>query len=178
MDGDQCLILKGHPEVSVKTGTTNDLRDNWAIGYTPDFVVTVWVGNNDNSKMGGVASGTTGASPIWHNVMTEILKDKIVKKQTVPAGVVGMNVCNLTGQLPPDEGCDSHFEYFKKDFTPNQKVSYKQNVLINKDTGRIVLEGEDIPNAEWQEHTVITDAAGVKVCLDCPLPTKKIKNHK
>lgn len=162
------LNIKGHPEVSVKTGTTNDLRDNWTIGYNPDYVVAVWVGNNNNSKMGGVASGTTGASPIWHNVMTEILKDKMVKKQTVPAGVVSMTVCNLTGQLPPNEGCDSHVEYFKKDFVPTQRVSYKQNVLINKDTGRMVLDGETFPNVEGQDHTVVTDVTGIKVCLDCP----------
>ena len=45
------LNIKKHPEVAVKTGTTNELRDNWTIGYTQDYVVVVWVGNNDNTKM-------------------------------------------------------------------------------------------------------------------------------
>lgn len=162
------LNIKGHPEVSVKTGTTNDLRDNWTIGYTQDYVTTVWVGNNDNSKMRGIASGTTGASPIWSKIMNFILKDKPVKKITMPATVVGMNVCNLTGDLIPDGGCDFHYEYFKKEFVPKTKTNLKQNVLINKDTGRIVVEGEVAPNAEWQEHLVIKDVAGVTVCLDCP----------
>lgn len=63
--------------VSVKTGTSNDKRDNWTIGYTPSYVVTVWVGNNDNSPMHPLlTSGVTGAAPIWHDVMVDILKNK------------------------------------------------------------------------------------------------------
>lgn len=163
------LNVKGHPEVSVKTGTTNDLRDNWTIGYTPDYVTAVWVGNNDNSKMGYLVSGTTGAAPIWNKVMTFLLKDKLVKKPVVPAGVVKMPVCNLTGQLVPDEGCDSHNEYFKKEYLPTAKVSLRQNLLIDKDTGMAVKEGEQKTNVEWQEHTAIKDASGVWKCLDCPI---------
>ena len=61
--------------VAVKTGTTNDKRDNWTIGYTKGVTVGVWVGNNDNSPMNSkIASGVTGASPIWHKVMRELLK--------------------------------------------------------------------------------------------------------
>lgn len=162
------LNIKGHPEVSVKTGTTNDLRDNWTIGYTPDFVTSVWVGNNDNTKMSGVVSGTTGAAPIWNKVMTYILKNQIVKKEPMPASVVGTNVCNLTGELPPDEGCDSHYEYFKSEFVPTQKVSLTNNVLVNKDTNTILNEGETAPNSEWQTHQAVKDISGVWVCLDCP----------
>jgi penicillin-binding protein 1C len=162
------LNIKGHPEVSVKTGTTNDLRDNWTIGYTPDFVTTVWVGNNDNTKMSGVVSGTTGAAPIWNKVMTYILKNQMVKKAAMPASVVGMTVCNLTGQLVPDEGCDSHYEYFKSAFVPTQKVSLTNNVLINKDTNTIVNDGETAPNTEMQVHQAVKDVSGVWVCLDCP----------
>lgn len=63
--------------VAVKTGTTNDLKDNWTVGYTPDYVVAVWVGNNDNSSMNQyLVSGITGAAPIWNRVMTYLLKNK------------------------------------------------------------------------------------------------------
>ncbi len=163
------LNIKGHPEVAVKTGTTNDMRDNWTIGYTPDYVVTTWVGNNDNSKMGGLVSGTTGAAPIWNKIMTQLLLDKEVKKPVRPAGIVGMYVCNLTGQAVPDGGCESHYEYFKKEFIPPKQVTLRKNVVINKDTGRIVIDNEIAPNAEWQEHTVVEDISGVKICLDCSL---------
>jgi len=69
------LEIPGY-KVAVKTGTTNDKRDNWTIGYTPDFLVVVWVGNNDNSPMNPyLTSGITGASPIWNRVMSYLLKN-------------------------------------------------------------------------------------------------------
>jgi 1A family penicillin-binding protein len=162
------LNIKNHPEVAVKTGTTNDLRDNWTYGYTADYVVGTWVGNNNNSKMSGVVSGVSGAAPIWNKIMTEILKDKTVKKPVMPTNIIGTNVCNLSGGAIPEGGCDSHFEYFNKDFLPIQTTT-RMSVLINKDTGRIVVDNEVAPNAEWQDHTVVTDITGVKICLDCPL---------
>lgn len=70
------LNIPGH-QVAVKTGTTDNKRDNWTFGYTPDFVVGVWVGNNDNSPMDArLTSGVTGAAPIWNRIMTEILKNR------------------------------------------------------------------------------------------------------
>jgi 1A family penicillin-binding protein len=166
------LNIKGHPEVAVKTGTTNDMRDNWTIGYTSDYVVAVWVGNNDNSKMGYLVSGTTGAAPIWNKIMTEMLKDRPVKKMPMPQNIVRLEVCNLTGKLVPEGGCESHYEYFNKDFVPTEKVGSRMNILINKDTGMPVGEGDSSPNLEWQEHETVIDAMGVRVCLDCPSTTE------
>ncbi len=69
------LVIPNHT-VAVKTGTSDDKRDNWTIGFVPSRVVTVWVGNDDNSPMSpDLASGITGAAPIWHNIMTEVLND-------------------------------------------------------------------------------------------------------
>jgi len=69
------LEIPGY-RVAVKTGTTNDKKDNWTIGYTPEFLVTVWVGNNDNSPMNPyLTSGITGAAPIWNRVMSYLLKN-------------------------------------------------------------------------------------------------------
>jgi len=61
-------------KVAVKTGTSNDLRDNWTIGYTPNYLVGVWVGNNNNTSMSSVASGITGASPIWAQTFNHLLE--------------------------------------------------------------------------------------------------------
>ena len=67
------LEIPGY-KVAVKTGTTDMKKDNWTIGCTPDFVVTVWVGNNDNMPMNQyLASGITGAAPIWNRVMSYLL---------------------------------------------------------------------------------------------------------
>lgn len=69
------LEIPGY-KVAVKTGTTDSKKDNWTIGYTPDFLVVVWVGNNDNSPMNPqLASGVTGAAPIWNRMMSYLLKN-------------------------------------------------------------------------------------------------------
>jgi 1A family penicillin-binding protein len=105
------LNITNHPHVAVKTGTTQNLRDNWAIGYTPDFVVAVWVGNNDNTPMSYVASGITGASPIWQQIMAGLLKDVPDKEFPQPEGLVHLEICPQTGTLPC-EGCGGKWEYF------------------------------------------------------------------
>lgn len=74
--GPNSLLNVPGKKVAVKTGTSNDLRDNWAIGYTPSYVVVVWVGNNDNSPMSRVTSGVTGATPIWHETTKVLLEGK------------------------------------------------------------------------------------------------------
>jgi len=67
------LEIPGY-KVAVKTGTTDQKKDNWTIGYTPEFLTAVWVGNNDNQPMDPyLSSGITGAAPIWNRVMTLIL---------------------------------------------------------------------------------------------------------
>lgn len=86
------LNITGH-KVAAKTGTTDSKRDNWTFGYTPEYVVGVWVGNNDNSPMHPLlTSGVTGAAPIWNKIMTEVLKDRpdlaFEKPVEVIAGIV------------------------------------------------------------------------------------------
>ena len=105
------LVIPGKT-VSVKTGTSNDKRDNWTIGFTPSIVVAVWVGNNDNSPMHPtLTSGITGAAPIWHDIMTEILKDKPDEVLPKPDSVVaipcyfGKTEYFVKGTEPPGGRC-------------------------------------------------------------------------
>lgn len=82
------LEIKDH-KVSVKTGTTDNKRDNWTNGYTNNYVVIVWVGNNDNSPMSPtLASGITGAAPIWHNIIEELLTKNPETPPAKPANVI------------------------------------------------------------------------------------------
>lgn len=82
------LYIPGH-HVSVKTGTSDNKRDNWTNGYTKDFVVIVWVGNNDNTPMSPVlASGITGAAPIWHKIMASLLSTHPETRPTPPIEIV------------------------------------------------------------------------------------------
>lgn len=170
------LLVRNHPEVSAKTGTTNDKRDNWTIGYTPSALVAVWVGNNDYKPMSAVASGVTGASPIWNKIMRFVLekKDKENGKVTQewpikPEGVVGTSICSLSGLLPGDSGCAIRFEYFLQDTVPTETESLRQSVMIKKADGQPLQPGQKIPSEELesQEHSVLTDLTGSLFCLDC-----------
>lgn len=85
------LVVKNHPEVAVKTGTSNDLRDNWTVGYNQNYLVLTWVGNNNNSPMSRIASGITGAAPIWNKIISGVLATSPSIDWTVPQGVVKVN---------------------------------------------------------------------------------------
>ncbi|MDE2026559.1 MAG: transglycosylase domain-containing protein, partial [Patescibacteria group bacterium] len=115
------LVIPKH-DVSVKTGTTNDFRDNWTIGYTPSYVVAAWVGNDDNTPMSSLASGITGAAPIWHNIMVKLLDDKPDEQLPRPSDVIQKAVCSTSGLIPPPDGtpnrCPVRFEYFIKGTEP------------------------------------------------------------
>ncbi len=164
------LVIKGKA-VSVKTGTTNNKRDNWTIGYTPNFLVAVWVGNNDNSPMRRVASGLTGASPIWNKVMSYMLKNQPDLWPIKPQDVVGRQVCTVSGLLPNDDNpCQTRFEYFIKGTEPQEKENLKQMVLINQDTGCLAHDGD--ANVVSEEKMIVQDAFS-KYCLDCECQNQK-----
>ncbi len=98
--GEGSLLRLSRP-AAAKTGTTTDWRDNWTLGYTPDLVTGVWVGNADNEPMRHV-SGITGAAPIWHDVMEELLKGRPVRWFDPPQGLVRVQVCVDSGLLPAE----------------------------------------------------------------------------
>jgi 1A family penicillin-binding protein len=108
------LVIKNHPEVAVKTGTSNSLRDNLTVGYTKDYLVAVWIGNNDNSPMSRVASGITGATPIFNRIMSALLLGKASYEWPVPNNLVQLPICPLTGTLAC-EGCPVKNEWFLND---------------------------------------------------------------
>ena len=75
--------------VSVKTGTTDNKRDNWTIGFSPNILVATWVGNNDNSPMNpALASGITGAAPMWNKIISNYLSDIPASISAIPSNVV------------------------------------------------------------------------------------------
>jgi len=93
-------------QVAVKTGTSDNKRDNWTFGYTPNYVVGVWVGNNDNSPMNqSLTSGITGAAPIWNKIMVNLLKDTQPVAFERPEGIIdvenrGRRDLAISGLLP------------------------------------------------------------------------------
>jgi 1A family penicillin-binding protein len=116
------LNIPNHKEVAVKTGTSNNLRDNLTVGYTQDFVVAVWVGNNDGSEMARIASGVTGATPIWNKIMSALLSEKQNHEWPVPDRLVQIPICPYTGTLAC-EGCPTKMEWFLEENKPEDRCS-------------------------------------------------------
>lgn len=178
------LNVRGHPEVSVKTGTTNDRRDNWTIGYTEQAAAVVWVGNNDNTPMSGAVSGVSGASPIWNRIMKAVL-DKAERGEydkeeeghawpRQPADVVGASICWDTGGIPPsgdpnNPGCATRFEYFLEGTVPTAPLIVNQDVQIDRTTSQLAGKETAPENIETQNRRTYTDPLGTIYCLDCPV---------
>jgi len=180
------LNVTGHPEVSVKTGTTNDLRDNWTIGYTEQVLALSWVGNNDNTPMSGAISGVSGASPIWNDIIEAALNkseegkydetDKGHSWPRKPQEVVGTSVCSTTGNVPGGEGeCGTRFEYFLKDKIGAGIAAGRKDVAIDKSTQ--TLAQVDLPPEaiETQNKAFLLDPLGTLVCLECAMPAWQVR---
>lgn len=97
--GPQSVLTIPGQQIAVKTGTTNNLRDNWTFGYTSDYLVATWVGNNDNSSMSYIASGVTGASPMWNTIMRSLLSAEKPHVFPTPDGMIQVPICLQTGTL-------------------------------------------------------------------------------
>jgi penicillin-binding protein 1C len=174
------LVIPNHA-VSVKTGTTDDKKDNWTIGYTPNFLTVVWVGNNDNTPMNPyLTSGITGAAPIWNQVMAYALKNQPDLWPIKPENVIPVQVCTDTGAIAnknPDgtasSGCPTRFEYIMKGTENKGPNIKKETVPVSRDNGEMVKP--DAPNVEMKEKMILDDGFS-KYCLDCAhpaLPTPK-----
>jgi 1A family penicillin-binding protein len=148
--------------VMVKTGTTNDKRDNWTIGGNINAMVGVWVGNNDNSPMLNVASGVSGASPIWRRVVQEAIKGKPSVTFEVPGNIVQQDVDLVSGYQAHD-GFPSRSEYFIKGTEPAVDPIHVMLKLC-KSEGKLATPGQidagDYDNKEFFKFTENDPTAG------------------
>jgi 1A family penicillin-binding protein len=96
--GARSVLDVGRP-AAAKTGTTTGWRDNWTVGFSPDRVVGVWVGNADGQPMHAV-SGISGAGPVWHDVMLAAHRNLPPHPFERPANIVEVRICAEGGGLP------------------------------------------------------------------------------
>jgi penicillin-binding protein 1C len=138
------LSIKGHT-VAAKTGTTQEWRDAWTMGYTPSFAVGVWVGNNDNTSMGSSADGGVVAAPIWNDYFSQILEGLPDETFNEPPPVnatkpvlwgatgttVKKKVDKITGKIIPDECVES----YPKEYVEEREFKKAHEILyyVNKD---------------------------------------------
>lgn len=150
--------------VAVKTGTTNDSRDAWTIGYNPEYVVGVWVGNNDNTAMR--SGGSDMAGPIWRNTMTKLLSGRKDVKFAVPSSVVQRDVCRANGGLANKKGPNTYTEYFVAGALPTNSCEAEPTMIsvCEKATGKVI----SIDETTYDETKHSKDTA------NCKPPTQEV----
>jgi 1A family penicillin-binding protein len=177
-------ILELSRPAAAKTGTTNDFRDAWTIGYTPDLVTGVWVGNSDNSPMSQIAGGG-GAAPIWHQFMEAAHEGLPVRDFVRPPGVVEYEICSDSGARPTEYCPQRKVEVFVEGQPPLDKArDWYQMVQIDDFTrlranelcnDRVIEEKmiviEDKRGREWiQAHPEYFSSRGLE-----PLPLAPVE---
>lgn len=147
--GENSLLKFSDRQVAVKTGTTNDKKDNWTIGWTPQVMVGVWVGNNDNSSMKQLVSGISGAAPIWKKVILEYLKGKEVINFPVPSGIVTQEADIVSGYKAHD-GFPFRKEYYISGTEPTEDDPIHAKLKICKSQKKLATV-VDIAKSEYDE---------------------------
>ena len=151
------LFIAGK-SVAAKTGTTDDKRDNWAMGYTPSVVVGTWVGNNDNSPMHpSLASGVTGASPIWNRIMREALAGRPDEPFVRPAGIMELEIDGFGGGIPKD-GNPTRKERFVKGTEPTSIASIYKDIKVAKSDSNKLANAVQIAKGEYDSRAFVVFA--------------------
>ncbi|MBU0974200.1 transglycosylase domain-containing protein [Patescibacteria group bacterium] len=181
------LVIPGKI-VSVKTGTTNDLKDNWTVGFTPEYLVITWVGNNDNTSMNqNVVSGVTGAAPIFNDIMSLILKDHDYEWQTKPEDVLWAGVCasgfppgksqayNESGEAIALTNSESYCSITSTDLyweagLPSNSKKITKEVWIDPTTGLPPEFGQQVSGLVLENRTIYVDPVTKIYCADCNRP--------
>ena len=149
----ETLSLPDRPSVA-KTGTTNDYRDAWTLGYTPDLAIGVWVGNADYKPMKQTA-GSVGAAPIWQNVMRRSLEGTPGRAFTEPQGIQHLEVCADTGTLPSEACPNRRQEVFAAGHGPlPARFDLHQRLRIDKVTGLLATESTPPDRVETRDVMV------------------------
>jgi 1A family penicillin-binding protein len=150
------LVIGGH-RVAVKTGTSGsdrfDVRDGWTIGYTPELVTAVWVGNTDNQPLREGASGYLMASPIWNTYMSRVLANRPSVQFNRPAGIVDREICATSGTIPSAACPGRRTEIFAANQPPlGAEYDFLQQVPIDLWTG--LRANEACPEAVFEASFV------------------------
>ena len=148
------LFINGKT-VAAKTGTTDDKRDNWAMGYTPSVVVGTWVGNNDNSPMHpSLASGVTGAAPIWNRIMREALAGRPDEPFVRPAGIMELEIDSYGGGTSK-EGYPTRKERFVKGTEPTAVSSIYKDIKVSKSDSNKLANAVQIAKGEYDARAFV-----------------------
>jgi penicillin-binding protein 1A len=119
--------------VAGKTGTTNNLYDAWFVGFTPDLIVGVWVGFDEEGSLGQGETGARAAIPIWLGFMEQILAERPVRDFEVPEGIVFARIDAETGLLAIPQSKKTLFECFKDGTVPLDHTKTPEAIADSED---------------------------------------------
>jgi 1A family penicillin-binding protein len=135
--GSRSMLWLGNDRPSAaKTGTTTDFRDSWTVGFTPQLVTGVWVGNSNNDPMEHVP-GSKGAAPIWHDIMLAALPGQPVMQFVEPPGLEWAVVDATSGLLPTKYTPSTVREVFLPGTVPTEYDNVHQAFRICKASGKL-----------------------------------------
>lgn len=176
-------ILKIDRPAAVKTGTTTNFHDNWTIGYTPDLLVGVWVGNSNYETMHNI-TGLTGAAPIWHEVMRSILEGKPKLSFLQPTGMTQVEICDLSGMLATAECPHVKQEWYIAGTQPLQADTFYRQIWIDPWTNHLANE---ITPTDRRKSMIVLDipieaqvwahSQGLALLTDYSLPPDDLKQQ-
>jgi 1A family penicillin-binding protein len=193
--GSRSELVVPNKDVAVKTGTTNDVKDNWTVGFTPEFLTIVWVGNADGSAMNNaLVSGVTGAAPIWNRVMRWLLADVENTWPDFNDELKQEDVC-WTGMPPqetdvpppapaegegeqqlPNSGCgEMRRDWYWTASVPTRSGVRQEGVFVCPTTGLPPTgrEGEECGDMQAGDYRVAQDPLLDFYCIDCPRPVNE-----
>ncbi len=152
--GANSLLNTGRP-IAVKTGTTNDMIDNWTIGWSQEVIVGTWVGNNDNTSMKRVASGITGASPIWRKTIFAALDLGYQAPEfEKPGEVEEIKIDSISG-YPEHDDFPSRKEYVIRGTLPSLPDPIHKEVKVCEDEGDKLATEARIARGDYDKKEVI-----------------------
>ena len=174
---------------AAKTGTSSDFRDNWCLGFTPEFTVGVWAGNFESQPMKGI-SGVSGAAPIFHRAMLRAHRDRPPTWFPRPPGLTDIWIDNRTGNLATADPTNPHL---RRDLVPSDQTPPPASPTDYDSTGKALLDplftawfaspdnlrhGELAMNpapAHLEPLRIITPADGATLLLDPEIPSGSAK---
>ena len=159
-------------KAAVKTGTTNDYRDALTIGYTPQVVVGVWIGNNDNTPMTSIA-GSLGAAPIWRQIMEFYLAGKPVEMFEKPSRIIDEQVCKEDGLKVKFATESAFLEYFIRGTAPTKECGIP-TPTPTPDAEKLKKEEEEKKKKEEEEKK--KNATPTPTNSPIPSPTQVVSS--
>lgn len=152
--GANSVLNTGRP-IAVKTGTTNNMKDNWTIGWSQDVIVVSWVGNNDGKEMSYVASGITGASPIWRKIFDRALNlGYTAPDWVVPDDVERLELDAISGYRAHD-GFPTKWDYVIKGTLSNMPDPIHRKVQVCRDDNSRMATEAKIAVGDYDEREFI-----------------------